>query len=109
PTFNLGANPVTSLEDAGPQSIAGYASSISPGPTADEASQSVAFTVTNDNNALFSAQPSISSSGTLTYTSAPNANGSANITVVAQDNGGTANGGNDTSITHTFNIVVAPV
>ncbi|HMC70294.1 MAG TPA: cadherin-like domain-containing protein, partial [Mycobacteriales bacterium] len=38
PTFNLGANPVTSNEDAGAQSIANYASSISPGPTADEAS-----------------------------------------------------------------------
>ncbi|HEY2322159.1 MAG TPA: tandem-95 repeat protein [Thermoanaerobaculia bacterium] len=109
PTFNLGANPVTSNEDAGPQSIANYASSISPGPTADEASQTVTFTVTNDNNALFSVQPAISSSGTLTYTSAPNANGSANVTVVAHDNGGTANGGNDTSTSHVFNIVVNAV
>jgi hypothetical protein len=109
PTFNLGANPVTSLEDAGPQTLAGYASSISAGPTADEASQTVTFTVTNDNNALFSVQPAISSSGTLTYTSAPNANGSANITVVAHDNGGTANGGNDTSAAQNFNIFVTAV
>src|SRR5205814_2321319 len=109
PTFNLGANPVTSLEDAGPQSIAGYASSISPGPTADEASQTVTFTVTNDNNALFSVQPAIASNGTLTYTSAPNANGSADVTVIAHDNGGTANGGNDTSTPHNFNIVVTAV
>jgi hypothetical protein len=109
PTFNLGANPVTSLEDAGPQTLAAYASSISAGPTADEASQTVTFTVTNDNNALFSVQPAIASNGTLTYTSAPNANGSANITVVAHDNGGTANGGNDTSSTHNFNIVVTAV
>jgi hypothetical protein len=109
PTFNLGANPVSSNEDAGPQTIANYASSISPGPTADESSQTVTFTVTNDNNALFSAQPAISSNGTLTYTSAPNANGSANITVVAHDNGGTANGGNDTSTTHNFNIIINAV
>ncbi len=109
PTFNLGANPVTSLEDAGPQTLAGYASSISAGPTADETSQTVTFTVTNDNNALFSVQPAISSSGTLTYTSAPNANGSANITVVAHDNGGTANGGNDTSAAQNFNIFVTAV
>src|SRR5205807_10423883 len=77
PTFNLGANPVTSLEDAGPQTLPGYASSISPGPTADEAGQTVTFTVTNDNNALFSVQPAIAPNGTLTYTSAPNGNGSA--------------------------------
>jgi hypothetical protein len=109
PTFNLGANPVTSLEDAGPQTLAGYAASISAGPTADEASQTVTFTVTNDNNALFSVQPAISSSGTLTYTSAPNANGSANITVVAHDNGGTANGGSDTSAAQNFNIFVTTV
>ncbi|HEY2090520.1 MAG TPA: Ig-like domain-containing protein, partial [Thermoanaerobaculia bacterium] len=109
PTFNLGANPVSSNEDAGPQTIANYASSISPGPTADEQTQNVTFTVTNDNNALFSVQPAISPAGTLTYTSAPNANGSANITVVAHDDGGTANGGNDTSSTHNFNIVIVAV
>jgi hypothetical protein len=109
PTFNLGANPVSANEDAGPQTIANYASSISPGPTIDEQSQTVTFTVANDNNALFSAQPAISSNGTLTYTSAPNANGFANVTVVAHDNGGTANGGNDTSVTHNFNIFINAV
>src|SRR5438045_3322383 len=109
PTFNLGANPVSSNEDAGAQSIANYASSISPGPTADEQTQTVTFTVTNDNNALFSSQPAISSTGTLTYTSAANANGSANVTVVAHDSGGTANRGNDTSTTHNFNVVINAV
>src|SRR5205823_2322071 len=92
-----------------PQTLAGYASGISAGPTADEASQMVTFTVTNDNNALFSVQPAISSSGTLTYTSASNANGSANITVVAHDDGGTANGGDDASAAQTFTITVTAV
>jgi hypothetical protein len=109
PTFTLGANPVSSLEDAGLQTLAGYASNISAGPTPDEASQTVTFTVTNDNNALFSVQPAISSSGTLTYTTAPNASGSANVTVVAHDNGGTANGGSDTSASQNFNIFVTAV
>jgi hypothetical protein len=109
PTFNLGANPVTSLEDSGAQSIAAYASSINAGPTADEAGQAVTFTVTNDNNALFSVQPAIAPNGTLTYTAAPNGNGSANISVVAHDDGGTANGGSDTSTTHNFNIFVTAV
>ena len=51
------------------------------------------FNVTNDNNALFSVQPAIASNGTLTFTPAPNAFGSATVTVSLSDNGGTANGG----------------
>ena len=63
----------------------------------NESGQTVNFLVSNDNNALFSAQPSVSSNGTLTYTPAANANGSATVTVQIHDNGGTANGGVDTS------------
>jgi len=84
-----------------------WATSISPGP-ADEAGQTVTFQVTNNNNALFSVQPAISSGGTLTFTPAPNAFGTATVTVFAQDNGGTANGGNDTSATQEFTITVIP-
>jgi hypothetical protein len=65
--------------------------------------------VTNNNNALFSAQPTISPGGTLTYTPAPNANGSATITVTLYDNGGTANGGIDHSPAVNFTITVTPV
>ena len=42
----------------------------------------------------------------LTYTIAPNAVGSAIVTVVLKDNGGTANGGADTSAPQTFNMSV---
>ena len=45
----------------------------------------------------------------LTYTAAPNATGTATITVALQDNGGTANGGVDTSAPQTFTITVTPV
>jgi hypothetical protein len=45
----------------------------------------------------------------LTYTPAPNANGSALLSVVAQDDGGTADGGIDSSAPVTFTINVAPV
>jgi VCBS repeat-containing protein len=47
-------------------------------------------------------------SGTLTFTPAPNASGSAVIGVTVQDDGGTLNGGSDTSATHTFTITVVP-
>ena len=57
----------------------------------------------------FSSQPAISSAGTLSYTPAANANGSATVSVQLHDNGGIANGGVDTSGTQTFTITVTPV
>ena len=63
--------------------------------------------VTNNNNALFSAQPAVSPAGTLTFTPAPNASGAATVTVKLKDGSGTANGGQDTSGTQTFQITVA--
>ena len=71
--------------------------------------QTVAFLVSNNNNSLFSVQPSISPDGTLTYTPASNAHGSATVTVRLQDNGGTAGGGVDTSALQTFTITVLSV
>ncbi|MGD9723826.1 MAG: Ig-like domain-containing protein, partial [Pirellulales bacterium] len=44
--------------------------------------------------------------GTLTYTPAPGASGLATITVTATDNGGTANGGDDSSDSQQFTIAV---
>src|SRR5262249_14699552 len=76
---------------------------------ANESSQKVSFLVSSDNSALFSAQPAVSTNGTLTYTTATNANGFATVTIRAQDDGGTANGGVDTSAPQTFVILVAPV
>ena len=54
-------------------------------------------------------QPAISSAGTLTFTPAASENGSATVSVFLQDNGGTANGGDDTSATQTFTITVSGV
>ena len=65
--------------------------------------------MTNTNNGLFSSQPSIDASGALTYTPAANANGSATVTVVLSDDGGTANGGVDTAPSQTFTITITPV
>jgi Calx-beta domain/Domain of unknown function DUF11/Bacterial Ig domain/Domain of unknown function (DUF4214) len=106
PTFTPGSNQTVN-EDAGAQSVT-WATNVSPGP-ANESGQTVAFNVTNNNNALFSVQPSISPTGTLTYTPASNASGTATVSVTLMDNGGTANGGQDTSGTVQFTITVNSV
>jgi len=56
----------------------------------------------------FSALP-ISATGTLTYALAANATGTANVAAQVQDNGGTGNGGVDTSAAQTFTITAAAV
>jgi CSLREA domain-containing protein len=120
-TFQVTVNPVndapsferrlvnTSSEDAGVISIPNFALNLSAGPP-DELGQSVSFQVVgNSNPLLFASGPGINASGTLSYTSAANAHGSAVISVVMKDNGGTANGGEDTSKPQSFTIVVEPV
>lgn len=105
PSFSAGPT-VTVPWASGAQSIAGWATGISAGPT-DESAQVLTFTVTNNSNAaLFSAQPAVSGAGTLSFTPAANATGTATITLQLADNGGTANGGVDTSATQSFDIVI---
>lgn len=107
PSFTAGAH--QSAEDAGPQSVVNWATAITAGPP-DEAGQTLTFMVTaNTNPTLFSGAPAVSPTGTLAYTAAPNAFGSADITVVLRDNGGTGNGGVDTSAPQAFTITVVPV
>jgi VCBS repeat-containing protein len=110
PSFTL-ASGTTSNEDAGAQTVANFATAISAGPTADETgSQAVNFVVTgNTNPGLFAVGPSIDANGNLTYTAAANASGTATIIVHAHDNGGTADGGIDSSADQTFTITVNPV
>ena len=107
PLFTAGADE-TVLEDAGAQSVTGWATGISAGP-ADEAAQALTFSVSNDNNALFAEQPAIAADGTLTYTPAADANGAATVTVSLSDDGGMDNGGVDTSAEQTFTITVTAV
>jgi VCBS repeat-containing protein len=107
PSFTKGANQ-TVLEDAGLQTVNGWATGLSPGPS-NESGQVLDFIVTNNNNSLFSVQPAIAANGTLTYMPAANANGSATVTVSIHDNGGISNGGVDTSGTQTFTVTVTSV
>ena len=105
PVFTLPTNH-TSNEDAGPQTIANFVTGIDDGDPTQ--TQALSFSVSNDNNSLFSSQPSINSSGQLTYEAAADQHGTATVTVTLTDGGGTGNGGSDTT-TKTFIITVAPV
>jgi VCBS repeat-containing protein len=107
PTFTAGPSQ-TVLEDSGLHSVAGWASGISAGPP-DEAGQALHFTTTTDNEALFSRQPAVAPDGTLTFQSAPDANGEASVTVILRDGGGTDGGGVDASPAQRFTIRVTPV
>jgi len=107
PSFTAGSSQ-TVLEDSGAHAVLGWATAISPGP-ASESSQTVTFTVSTDNSALFSVAPAVAPDGTLTFTPGPNANGAAKVSVVAVDSGGTANGGHNTSSEQHFTITVQAV
>jgi hypothetical protein len=96
----------TVVEDAGPQ-VVGWASGTTPGP-ASESSQTVRFETSTGNPGLFAAGPSVAADGTLTFTPAANAYGSATVTVTARDDGGTANGGDD-STSASLTVTVLPV
>ncbi|WP_199248962.1 cadherin-like domain-containing protein [[Phormidium] sp. ETS-05] len=107
PSFTA-TTPATVNEDAGVQTISNWAT-FNPGP-ADETSQTATYTISNISNpGLFTATPTVDSSGTLTYTSATDAFGTSTFDVVVQDNGGTTNGGVNTSTTQTFTITVDSV
>jgi len=104
PSFTKGPNQLVN-QDSGPQTVTNWATHISAGAP-DEAGQTLTFILTNDTIALFSVQPAITPDGTLSYTPAPHAYGVAHVTAVLKDNGGTANGGMDTSAPQSFTITV---
>ncbi len=80
-------------------------SGITAGP---ESGQTTTLSVSTSNAALIdqlSIVPGANGTGTINYHTSNNTSGVATITVIVKDNGGTANGGNDT-FTQTFNINV---
>jgi hypothetical protein len=107
PCFTAGADQ-TVAEDSGAHTVTGWAAAISAG-AANESGQALAFTVKNNNTALFAEQPAIGADGTLTYKLADDANGVATVTVVLSDDGGTSGGGKDASNAVTFTITATAV
>ena len=102
PAFTKGAD-LSAAADSGAHTIAAWATGISVGP-ADESGQTLSFQVSNDNASLFTVQPIVAANGTLTFTPATTASGSASVTVALHDDGGTANSGSDSSPPQTFTI-----
>jgi hypothetical protein len=119
-TFSIVVNPVndapafvllgdrTVLEDAPVQRVTGFATG-NPGGGPDEAAQRFHYSVGWDNAELFKVAPTISADGTLSFEMKPDVVGTANLTVTATDDGGTANGGAATSAAQSFRIAVNPV
>ena len=109
PTLAEIPNPAAILEDAGEQTV--NLGGISAGPV-DDSWQVLTVTATSSNPGLIPnpavTYTSSNATGTLKYTPVPDANGTALITVVVRDDGGTVNGGVD-AVTNTFTIVVTPV
>ena len=86
PSFTAGANQ-TVAQDSGAKTVANWATGISAGP-ASESGQTLTFTATTNNDALFAVKPSIAANGTLTFTPAAGASGVATVTVLLKDSGG---------------------
>jgi Ca2+-binding RTX toxin-like protein len=105
PSFiNLGNQTLATATNT-PQTVANWANTFNFGP--NEATQAVNNFIVSvtSGNTLFTTLPDIANNGTLTYT--PNgAPGTATLQVQLQDNGGTANGGIDTSTASTFTITI---
>jgi VCBS repeat-containing protein len=110
PSFTPGSN-VTVDEDSGDY-LEPWATNMSHGPTyeTNEDDQTLTFDVTNDDNSgLFAVHPSIDPTGKLAFRPAENKFGEATVTVILQDDGGTANGGADTSAEAEFVITIIAV
>lgn len=106
PSFVKGTD-VTINEDAGTQTITGWATSIDDGDPFT--TQTLTFVLTSDNSGLFSTQPAVSSAGTLTFRSANNTSGVANVTIFLRDNGSSTPPNSNASSTQTFVITVRSV
>lgn len=104
PSFTKGQDLVVPI-NAASQTVNGWATNISAGPS-DESSQTLTFLVTTSNPLLFTVPPAISAAGVLTYTPTAGLIGTATVTVKLKDNGGTINGGVDTSAEQTFTISI---
>ncbi len=108
PFFNVGQSSITVDKYDVAASIPNVLTNIHAGPTnqfANESGQTVSFVVTNSNSNLFDTLPSFSSGGTLSFTPGDRA-GTVTVGVQAQDNGGTANGGVNTSGWQTLTITI---
>jgi hypothetical protein len=78
PRFIVGCDQQTT-DESGPQKIPDWATLVSAGVTPPS------YSVSTDNAGLFASPPAIDADGQLVYTPAPNASGSATVTVALDD------------------------
>ena len=105
PAFRIGPDLIIGMKK-GEQTVASWATNITPGPD-NELNQDLTFERTgNTNPDLFDVEPTIDAiTGDLAYN--PNSSGLAEITFVLKDDGGTANGGADTSEHRSFMLIIS--
>ncbi len=107
PSFVAGAD-ITVAEDSGLYQQP-WASNMVAGP-ANESGQQLNLVInTNENPSLFNTQPQLDASGQLTFSTFKNISGTTQLSISLHDDGGTANGGIDTSPNYTLNINVTPI
>lgn len=106
PSFTLQGNQVWPAGASGLKTLSGFAQVTSFGAANESAQQVQAWlvSVSSDSSGVLSSAQ-MQNDGTLSYT-LTGQRGTATVSVVLQDNGGTANGGNDTSAAQTFQISV---
>jgi len=103
PSFTKGPN-ITLCENSGAYTATGWATNIDDG---DSGTQNVSFEIiSNSNPGIFDVQPQISATGTLTFTLKANISGNVTLLARIDDDGGTANGGDNQSDPQTIYITV---
>ena len=100
PGFTAG-NDITVLEDSPTYTENNWAVDIIAGPD-NKSEQTMQFQLDIDQPGLFETAPAIQPDGTLTFTPASQAFGTARVEVILFDDGGIANGGENQSSIQTF-------
>lgn len=104
PSLVLGANPVDPFGTSGARTVPGFVANVNYGPFETQSVAAYNVVETSDlSNVVSSA--SIALNGTLSYTLSGTA-GTATLAASVRDDGGTANGGIDTSAPVVFTITV---
>ena len=109
PVFSVGPNQIVN-EDAGTQTITGWATGISDGDPFT--SQTLTFVLSNTHTGLFASQPSVNAAGVLSYrtaTNAPNVATTVTVTIYLRDNGSSTAPEVNQSASQTFTITILPL
>lgn len=101
---------ILTLEDSGAQSLTGWASGYTPGPTNETTQGYLGFSVMHDAPGMFASggEPVVALDGTLSFELAPDAVGTVTLEVSLRDDGGAGNGGVDVG-TQSYTLSVTPV